>query len=296
MAPAKAGVRPTWPRVLVFLGWLLLLSSGFWLLTWLAATGRWTFGAPQTREWFVTGLMWCPGIAALLACAGLRKPLASLGLGLPHGRYLGFGYLYPVGYLTLAYAAIWGLEIGTLDAAPLAQEAGRRYSLQAAPVLLAALSIALTASIGVLAELGRSLGEELGWRGFLVPELCRRYRLELAGVLSGLLWALWHFPLALGGGFGALPAWYALGCFVLTVVSVAYVCAWLRWRSGSVWPAVMLHSVHNALLFPVFDGMTAANGAVTAYFTGETGIALTVVNLAGALLLWRATRGRAATA
>jgi membrane protease YdiL (CAAX protease family) len=279
-----------WPRVLVFLGLLVLLTSGFWALSWLAALGKWSFGGPKTRELFVTGLMWCPGVAALLACALLRTPLSSLGMRLPRIRYLGFGYAYPVLYLALAYAAIWCFGLGTPDIAPMALEAGKRFTLQASPVVLVMVSIAITASIGVLAEVGRSLGEELGWRGFLVPELCRRHRLGFAGVLSGIVWGLWHFPLFLASGFDGIPAWYALACFLLAIVPLGYVCAWLRWRSGSVWPAVMLHSVHNALLYPVFDAITVADGEAAGYFIGEMGAALAVVNLTGALLLWRATR------
>ena len=289
-ATQRRNPAATWPRVLVFLGLLVLLTSGFWALSWLAALGKWSFGGPKTRELFVTGLMWCPGVAALLSCALLRKRLSSLGMRLPRIRYLGFGYAYPVLYMVLAYAAIWCFGVGTPDTAPMALEAGKRFTLQASPAVLVAVSIAVTASVGVLAEIGRSLGEELGWRGFLVPELCRRHRLEFAGVLSGIVWGLWHFPLFLATGFGGIPAWYALACFILAIVPLGYVCAWLRWRSGSVWPAVVLHSAHNALLYPVFDAMTIADSKSAAYFTGETGAALALVNLGGALLLWRATR------
>ena len=280
----------TWPRVFLFLGLLVLLTSGFWALSWLAALGNWSFGGPKTRELFVTGLMWCPGIAALLACALLRKPLSSLGMRLPRMRYLGLGYAYPVLYLAAAYALIWCLGFGTPDIAPMASDAGKRFTLQGSPALLVVVSIAVTASIGVLVEIGRSLGEELGWRGFLVPELAGRYRLGLAGVLSGLIWGLWHFPLFLASGFGGIPAWYALACFILAIVPLGYVCAWLRWRSGSVWPAVVLHAAHNALLYPVFDAMTMPHGELAGYFIGETGAALAGVNMVGALLLWRATR------
>ena len=73
----------------------------------------------------------------------------------------------------------------------------------------------------------------------------------------------------------------------LDVVAIGYVCAWMRWRSGSVWPAVVLHSVHNALLYPLFDMNTSPNGAGTAYAVGETGFAMAAVNIvfAGLVLI-----------
>jgi uncharacterized protein len=106
-------------------------------------------------------------------------------------------------------------------------------------------------------------------------------------------------PLFVPIGFGALPAGYAIACFLVSTTSLGYVCAWLRWRSNSVWPAVVLHSVHNALLYPLFEMATAPDGDRTAYATGETGFAIALVNVVGALLVWRSrrvARGQAAVA
>jgi uncharacterized protein len=266
---------------------LVGLSTAFWVLAWLSVSGAWTFGAPKAREWFVTGLMWCPGVAALLACTLDRVPFARLGLRLPRAGWLGMGYLIPLAYLTLAYGIVWVGGFGRFDPSTLAADTSKRYSLDVSPAGLAFVGFAVTASVGVLGEIGRSLGEELGWRGLLSPALVERYGLEVGGLASGAIWALWHMPLLCAYGFGPLPTWYALGCFMVAVISVGYVCAWLRLRSRSVWPAVLLHSTHNALLYAVFDGMTAPIGHVTARATGETGFALAIASASMAVLVWR---------
>jgi CAAX protease family protein len=39
------------------------------------------------------------------------------------------------------------------------------------------------------------LGEEFGWRGFLLPRLLQRYSPLTSSIILGLIWELWHFPL-----------------------------------------------------------------------------------------------------
>jgi membrane protease YdiL (CAAX protease family) len=81
------------------------------------------------------------------------------------------------------------------------------------------------------------------------------------------------------------PAWYSVACFSATVVSVGVVSAWLRLRSGSVWPAVLLHASHNAFIQAFFDPATVSTG-LTPYVTTEFGLGLALVWFGVALYLW----------
>ena len=107
-------------------------------------------------------------------------------------------------------------------------------------------------------------------------------------IISGVLWALWHFPLIIFADYNAGTAtWYALLCFGFMVVAIAVVAAWLRLRSGSVWPAAILHASHNLFVQAFFDRVTVNKGS-TLWLTTEFGAALAVTIGLTAVVFWRA--------
>jgi membrane protease YdiL (CAAX protease family) len=90
-----------------------------------------------------------------------------------------------------------------------------------------------------------AFGEELGWRGFLVPAL-RRYGTWTALLVSGAIWGLWHAPvILLGYDFGRTDM---TGVLLMTGGCIAWgvLFGYLRLRSGSMWPAVFAHGALNA--------------------------------------------------
>jgi len=92
----------------------------------------------------------------------------------------------------------------------------------------------------VLASLG-PLVEELLFRGVLLSALMQRWRVGWSIAISALLFALVHLP-------GMQWQWYALPDLALLALALA----WLRLRSGSLWPAVLAHGVNNLLAVAVW--------------------------------------------
>jgi len=93
------------------------------------------------------------------------------------------------------------------------------------------------------------LGEEFGWRAYLLPKL-----MPLGGrkavLLVGAIWAVWHWPAIFMGYEYGLEYWGApvVGPLLFVVVCFFFSAflAWLTLRSGSVWPAAFGHGVINA--------------------------------------------------
>src|SRR3712207_2044549 len=105
---------------------------------------------------------------------------------------------------------------------------------------------------------------------------------------SGLIWALWHVPLVLAGVYAAGPSPLLSAVLILVgITSFGYVIARLRLETGSVWPAIVLHTAWNSVILRGFD--PATTGAGTMLWVGESGILTTLALLAAAVVF---SRGR----
>ena len=126
------------------------------------------------------------------------------------------------------------------------------------------------------------LGEELGWRGYLLPTI-RSLGRNRALVIVGLVHATWHVPLILlttlyhsdGNRLMVMPLFFA------TVVAASYVFGYLRLASGSVWPATLAHATHNAswALLGAFTA-TSHDVVVEEYLAGDNGLLILIATIA----------------
>ena len=122
--------------------------------------------------------------------------------------------------------------------------------------------------------LGGSLGEEIGWRGFLLPALLRRMSPLAASVVLGVVWGLWHLPIDLAVGFGL----HGIGAVVARVffaVPLSVLFTWFFLRSGgSMLVALLLHTSINVM----GDlGLSSFEASGVVFFLFATAVALVVV-------------------
>jgi uncharacterized protein len=274
-------MRPLPKQILTFLLLVFAFSSVPYLL--VIHAGHLSMGGG-----IVVGLlMWCPALAAFAACSLLKIDRATLGWNWRPARYEAWAYVIPILYALPVYVVTWMAVSGSFDfakfAAPLGASFGFPNSPRAAALLLA---IPLYAFIGVIASTARALGEEIGWRGFLLPRLVGQFGFTSGCLISGSIWAVWHYPLLLFADYnaGTKPA-YALTCFTLMVIADAYILGWLRLKSASLWPAAILHASHNLFIQAIFDRMTAPTAKVL-YITTEFGCGLVLTIGAFAVYFW----------
>ena len=101
------------------------------------------------------------------------------------------------------------------------------------------------------------LGEEIGWRGFLYPQLKARFGRTRGLVLGGIIWGAWHWPLigligyeygAAAGNAAGYVGYPVLGMLVFCVFTVALgiFCDWVYEQSESIWLPALLHGAINA--------------------------------------------------
>ena len=106
------------------------------------------------------------------------------------------------------------------------------------------------------------LAEELGWRGYALPTLQKKYSALVSSLIIGVAWCFWHTPLfwAPAGTMisGHAVTLVAVGKYLLFTCGLSIVFTWIFNNSkGSVLLAVVFHAIGNAtlplLLFPFSD-------------------------------------------
>jgi membrane protease YdiL (CAAX protease family) len=265
-----------------FLILVLLLSSIFYTL--IIRAGHIAAGGGH----YVEALMWCPAVAAFLTIAVQRLDIQSLGLSRFGGKYALLGYLLPLVYALIAYTGVWSLGFGFFpDPAIIAKIAGRLGWQSGA--LFVPLYFIIAATTGMIGGTARALGEEIGWRGFMTPRMVDQFGFTKGAIIAGAIWAAWHMPLLLFADYNsATEWWFALSCFTVLVVASSVILTWLRLRSNSVWPCALFHASHNVFIQDFFTPLTGARGTITPYIIDEFGIALPLVVLVIAIIVWRA--------
>src|SRR6516164_5257458 len=268
----------------LYLGFTLLFSSVIWgLIIWSGHLGM-AFGM------MVTAIMWCPALGALAACRALGRSFRSLAWRWPEGRYIAAAYFVPLAYAGIAYGAVWTLRLAGWNT-KLVALVSERFGLRGMPGWsVFTLWLLFTGTAGLIRGLSTALGEEIGWRGFLVPELAKQMSYTKLSLLSGIIWAVWHSPLLLFADYNAgTSRGYAMGCFTVMILATSFIFAWLRLKSESLWPPAVLHASHNLFIQTVFDNMVRDTGK-TLWYTTEFGVALAVVTSAFAVYFWMKRR------
>jgi CAAX protease family protein len=267
---------------------------GFFLLLTAAISGIFYFliihagrlGAG--RGLYVLGLMWSPGVAGLLTRYRYERSLRNHGWTWGNPRYQWASYLIPVAYAAAVYLVVWATGLGGFYNRAFVNDQSAAFGWTGLPAgLRLVLYVGFAGTLGMPTSCASALGEELGWRGFLVPELSKTMSFTKTAIVSGLVWSIWHYPILLFADYNAgTPWWYALTCFTILVVGVSFPFAWLRLKSGSTWTGMLMHASHNLWIQRIFDPLTVDTGR-TKYVIGEFGIGLAIAAVVTAYLFGR---------
>lgn len=221
-------------------------AASFVLLTFAISFGIWLPIIASHRGWIGVS------VPAGLAPLGVLGPVAAaLVLTASNGGYEGlremraattrwrFGRRWWVATLLVPPALVGGMYAAYLLGGGAGQRSTTVQLLQdagpAAAIVVAGL---------VVVTLVLSFAEEAGWRGYLLPVLQTRTSALTASLVLGVVWFLWHVPLAYlpgqGGGQFPLLLWGA----TVTLTSVLY--TWLYNNTdGSLVSVTLLHAGLN---------------------------------------------------
>lgn len=108
-------------------------------------------------------------------------------------------------------------------------------------------------------------GEESGWTNYLRPRINDGHPVR-AVLVTGFIWAVWHYPLAFLGYTAFDRPWLAFPVWTVLFMCHQVMLSWLWARSGSIWPTSLAHAgnnVVNGLLLELLLGGAAGPGQVT---------------------------------
>src|SRR5215216_7884112 len=209
-----------------------------------------------------------PVIAVALTVAftvprGQRRAVwAAVGFNPRRGRGLLIAFLGPAAIVALSFGV--AAAFGVVQFSGLPPGFGRGV-------------FNLTVTIIIFAVV--FLGEEIGWRGYLLFRVAELTSGRRAAVITGAFHAVFHLPLLLltttyqneGKRWIVVP----MVMVTLTLAGVWY--GWLRVWSGNIWPVALSHSAFNNLMAGVAGVATASSPAAMAYVTTETGVVTMII-------------------
>ena len=258
----------------VFSVLVLAISWGF--EAYIIANG----GVRSFGPLWIVALMCIPGLLSVVLRIVLRSGYGDIGIRVGSGRFYFYALAIPLSAAVLVVLASSVLDIRTLVLASLAE------LVQVGSVLLTILALGL---IG-------AFGEELGWRGFLLPKLMSG-GVRHPYLVCGIVWAAWHLPLiAFGGSYETGNPWLMAAIYAFGIIAMSFVFSELRVRSGSVWVAAIAHAAHNFVLqfaLPVLV-LTApgSRAALWDLVASDTGLCIALLYACAYLVLRRFRPGR----
>jgi membrane protease YdiL (CAAX protease family) len=253
---------------------IVLYFVGYWLIFRLGRS---------------TPLMLSVGVAAILTCLIRRRRLSSLGWRWGEWKYQWMSYFIPLAMVSVSYLLIWLADFGGWYNTQFVLGLRENYNLvEWTDASVISLHFLITATISFAVTLPSVLGEEIAWRGLLVGELSKFMSFTGVSLVSGFVWAVWHWPLIIAGIYGgdATPLYYQLLTFTLYIMAGAMIMTYLRYKSGSVWTAVVFHMSGNVFMQKVFTPLTIEHEN-SVWYMDEFGLVPLFVAILFAIYFWR---------
>lgn len=246
----KEGNSITAKRLWIYLAfsfgltWLILFAfilSGF----------RWDMNSPLVP--LVSLGMLCPAIAALLTRQVTGEGFALVG---DDSLLLGINFrdrkwIWYLAALILPWIYIEAGNAVRLLFSPDAFDLGNPAHLgiteeNQVTIYLQPIFTIITSAMASFA----ALGEEAGWRAYMMPKMIQLWGVKKAVILGGMVWGIWHWPLTyVGHNFGTEYWGYPFTGFAMMCIGpmcLGVVLTYITYKSGSIWPATILHAVNNS--------------------------------------------------
>ncbi len=226
-------------------------------------------GGPLAAQLSLAAVMFVPGLASLFVRKFITREGWN-GIGLRWGKFSDYRTAWVI--LLMLYVFVFGITwvAGFRPDFSLASFTGQfGMPAPARPGFVVMVILLATCLVTPIINSIPAFGEELGWRGYLLPKLLPLGERK-ALTIHGVIWGLWHVPLVLLAGFGSYSnPWLGSVLFVLMATSLGIYIGRLRLQTGSTLLASFAHGMFNAqayglwpIVFASFNHLIGGMGGV----------------------------------
>lgn len=258
-------------EIITFIIVLTILSSASFIIVSLLKIPN-----AQNSIYFI-GYAFSPALAGFITALIYNRNLKGFGWQWGKSKYQLLSYFLPFFYGLLVYGFIWIFKIVPIN---------HDFLNKLTNTKGLAIELLIFATYGVIIRGIGAFGEELGWRGFLLPRLMKLTNFTYSSFIIGLIWTIWHIPIILFTSYGKNIGVFGILLSAIGAIAACFMINWIRLKSGSVWTSVMIHASHNKYIQNLYDPLTS-NTANSNLITGEFGIGLTIIFIILGLLFWR---------
>lgn len=205
----------------------------------------------------------CPLMAVVLVSLIYHRGENALMIKRAKLKYILLAFFLPLIYLGLSYGIYLLIYVKEISHVGVLTQLISEFPLY---ILLLVLCFFTT------------LGEEVGWRGYMMPKLNQLYGFNKACIVSGLACFLWYLPIFFTNYMSIIPLWYQILLFFLLIMGCSVLQGYISLKSQSFWPAVVFHTTHNFVVELLMS--QSIGGDQRLYLVGESGIiSVTVILL-----------------
>jgi len=269
--------KEAWQTILIFLTILAVISTPF----------HYAIVNLYPSRIYVGALMWSPAIAAIITMKLKGRSISSLNWNWGNWKFIRWSYFIPALYGLITYILIWVFGFGGLANKEAITDWAKELGLVGIgtinPTSIIIIAIILLGTVGVIRAAATVLGEEIGWRGFLIYELKKVLSFTGVSLFAGFIWAFWHWPILM---YYSKNVTLEFITFFVFVISMSFIMTYYTFKSKSIWPAVIFHSVSNVYIQKVFPPLTSKIEG-TEHWLGENGIMFAIVTCVFGMYYWR---------
>ncbi len=269
--------KDTWKTIFIFLALVLALTSPL----------HYAMVKLYPSRIYVGAIMWCPALAAFITLKIKGRSISSLNWKWANWKYIRLSYWVPAIYAIITYGLIWSFGFGSFaneeTILSWAKEIGLMGIGTLPPSIAVIVGILLIGTVSVIRAMATTLGEEVGWRGFFIYELRKVLSFTGVSIVSGVVWAAWHWPLLVFYSHNMILEFVT---FFIVIISMSFIMAYYTFKSKSIWPAVIFHAVSNVYIQKIFPPLTSVS-EVKEHWLGENGIMFAIVTCIFGLYFWR---------